>query len=172
MKNKKHFLFLLPIALLAFIFLAGSVQAVCPVCTIAVGACLGLSRYIGIDDTISGVWIGGLIVSLIIWTMSWMKSKNIQFLGKRTLTVLFYPAIILIPLYWQGIIGHPFNKLWGADKLIVGIIAGSFFFSFSETVNSALKKKNGGRVFFPFQKVAIPLVILVAVSAIFYFITC
>ena len=52
------------------------VGAVCPVCTIAVGASLGLSRWLGVDDTISGLWIGGLIVSTTLWTYSWMKKRH------------------------------------------------------------------------------------------------
>ncbi|MCX6758247.1 MAG: hypothetical protein NTX14_00895, partial [Candidatus Nealsonbacteria bacterium] len=46
--------------------------AVCPICTVAVGAGLGLSRWFGIDDSISGLWIGGLIVSFILWTIDWL----------------------------------------------------------------------------------------------------
>ena len=52
---RKLFYFSLP-ALLALVALPA--QAVCPVCIVAVGAGLGLSEYLGIDDTIAGVWIG------------------------------------------------------------------------------------------------------------------
>ncbi len=31
----------------------------CPVCSISIGVGVGLCRYLGIDDLISGVWIGG-----------------------------------------------------------------------------------------------------------------
>jgi hypothetical protein len=34
---------------------------VCPVCTIAVAGGVGLCRYLGIDDLISGSWIGALL---------------------------------------------------------------------------------------------------------------
>jgi hypothetical protein len=37
---------------------------VCPVCTIAVAGGVGLCRYLGIDDLISGAWIGALLFSL------------------------------------------------------------------------------------------------------------
>ena len=42
---------------------AGKALALCPVCAIAVGAGIGVSRWLGVDDTITGVWVGGLIVS-------------------------------------------------------------------------------------------------------------
>ncbi len=50
----------LALSLATFLFLgANSAQAICPICTIAVGAGVGFSRYLGIDDTIAGLWIGG-----------------------------------------------------------------------------------------------------------------
>ena len=50
--------------------------AVCPVCTIAVGVGLGISRWLGIDDTVTGVWVGGLIVSSGLWMGNWIISKK------------------------------------------------------------------------------------------------
>lgn len=154
------------------VFIALPVKAVCPVCTIAVGACVGLSRYLGIDDSISGLWIGGLAVSLIIWTIDWLNKKNIIFYGRKILTVILYYAVIIIPLYFKDIAGHPFNKLWGIDKLILGIILGSLGFVAAVFFNSWLKNKNGDKVFFPFQRVAVPVVFLLILSFIFYLITC
>ena len=147
-------------------------KAVCPVCTVAVGACVGLSRYLGIDDAISGLWIGGLIVSMIAWTIDWLNRKNIVFYGRKILTVIAYYAAIIIPLYFKDIAGHPFNKLWGADKLILGIILGSLAFLLAVFFNSWLKKKNNDKVFFPFQKVAVPIIFLLILSFVFYAITC
>lgn len=40
-------------------------MAICPVCTVAVGTDVGLCRWLGIDDVLSGIWIGGLIISMI-----------------------------------------------------------------------------------------------------------
>jgi len=61
MKNILIFLFIVDL------FLPSYALAVCPVCSIAVAGGVGLSRWLGIDDTISGIWIGGLIISLAIW---------------------------------------------------------------------------------------------------------
>ena len=55
------------------IFLPSQTLAFCPVCTIAIGAGIGLSRWIGVDDGITGLWVGGLIISLIIWFLSWLE---------------------------------------------------------------------------------------------------
>jgi hypothetical protein len=146
-------------------------HAICPVCTIAVGAGVGLSRYFGVDDTIAGVWIGGLTVSMIMWTINWFNKKNIKFVGRKIITTVAYYALIVVPLFYTGIMGHALNKIWGVDKLLIGIIFGSiFFFAFGQWYQ-VLKRKNGGKAYFPFQKVAMPVLPLVILTIIFYFIT-
>ena len=141
----------------------------CPVCTIAVGAGVGLCRYLGIDDLISGTWIGGLLMSLTIWTIDWLNKKKIKFLFRKPLILIFWYLISILPLYKLGIIGHPENKFLGIDRLLFGIISGSIFFLLSVFFHNFLLKKNGGKVFFPFQKVIIPVLFLLILSLIFYF---
>lgn len=153
------------------LFSAKSVLAVCPVCTVAVGAGIGLSRWLGIDDTITGLWIGGLTVSLIMWTINWFDKKNIVFKFRKIITSAGYYLIIVAPLYWMGIMGHTYNKIWGIDKLLLGIIIGSIVFLNSSLWYQSSKKKNGDKAYFPFQKVAMPVGFLAVFSAIFYFIT-
>ena len=160
-----YFLILITSLLVAF-----PANAVCPVCTVAVGVGLGFSRWLGIDDLISGVWIGGLIVSLIIWSLNWLNKKQIKFkLSWLAISILFY-GLTIIPLYFSGIIGHPLNKFYGIDKILFGAIFGSLVFLLSFWLHNFLKKKNQGKVFFPFQKVALPILFLVIASLIFYLI--
>ena len=51
---------------------AGVAHAVCPVCTIAIGAGLEGMRMLGVKDVLTGIWAGGLTVSLIGWTANYM----------------------------------------------------------------------------------------------------
>ncbi len=155
---------------LAGLFFCLPAYAICPVCTIAVGAGVGLSRWLGVDDTITGVWIGGLLVSVIIWTLNWLEKKQIRFAARWLAVSVFYYAITLIPLYIKGIIGHPFNTFCYVDKLLFGITIGSIIFYLATKGHEYLKKKNGSRSYFPFQKVAIPLAVLVIASIILYII--
>lgn len=160
--------------LFSFLFLGlltpGFSQAVCPVCIIAVGAGVGLCRWWGIDDLISGTWIGGLIVSIIIWVLNWLDKKSVKFKFRRLTVIILFYFIVIIPLYQMGIMGHPLNKFWGIDKLLFGIISGSLVFVISVWLNNFLKKKNQGRVFFPLQKVVLPILFLLITSLIFYLI--
>ena len=169
---KKISIYLLFIFAVSFLF-AKKALAVCPICTIAVGAGVGLSRWLGIDDAITGLWVGGLIVSMITWTESWLDKKNIHFRGRILANVLVYYALIVIPLYYSGIIGNPLNTLCacGLDKLLFGIIAGSLAFWFGASWYYYLKEKNKGHAYFPFQKVVMPIAPLIILSIIFYFLT-
>ena len=160
----------------ALIFFAVPAYAVCPVCTIAVGAGVGLAEEFGVDDVIIGLWIGGLTVSLIFWTLDWLKRKNIKFSWLEPLTAFFYFLAVVLPLFFiktggYPIIGKELNKLWGVDKMLLGIFLGSLLFIGGAKLYEYLKKKNDGRAYFPFQKVVMPVAPLVLASIIFYFIT-
>ena len=60
-----------------FIFI-GAADAVCPVCTIAIGAGLEGMRMLGVKDILTGIWAGGLTVSLIGWTANYMKKRGVK----------------------------------------------------------------------------------------------
>ena len=83
---RKNSLYIFPIIAVGLLF-AKKALAVCPICTVAAATGIGFSRWLGIDDTITGLWIGGLTVSLITWTIDWLGKKNIRFKGLSTLPV-------------------------------------------------------------------------------------
>jgi hypothetical protein len=149
--------------------IAKSAFAVCPVCTVAVGAGLGLAEYFGIDDSISGLWIGALIVSMSLWTINWLDKKNIRFLGRKIMIFLGYYVIVILPLWLKGKIGHPLNQLCGIDKLFFGIILGSLLFAAAAVLHAYLRKKNGGESYSQGQKIAVPLALLIIASIVLYY---
>jgi hypothetical protein len=144
-------------------------HAVCPVCTVAVGAGLGLAEWLGIDDAISGLWIGALIVSTSLWTINWLNKKNIRFKGRKILIFVAYYAIVILPLWLKGKIGHPLNRLCGIDKLLFGIILGSILFTAAVITCHYLYRKNEGKSYFKGQKIAFPLLFLAIGSLILYY---
>lgn len=152
-------------------FFLTSVHAQCPVCTVAVIGGVGLARWLKIDDTITGLWVGGFLVSTSIWTINWLKSKKWDFYAIDFLVPLAYYATVIIPLYYYEIIGHPSNIFWGIDKLLLGIILGSVMFYAAVLKYAEIKKKNNNHAQFPFQRVVIPVGILLILSLIFFFIT-
>ncbi len=156
--------------LILSLILANNAIAVCPVCTLAVGVGLGLSRWLKIDDLISGIWIGALIVSLTFWTDDFLKKKKINFKFSHLIILVFYLLLVILPLYFSGIIGHPLNTILGIDKLIFGTFLGIILFYLANYLNNYLKSKNNNKVYFAYQKVIIPVGILLISSLIIFLI--
>jgi hypothetical protein len=110
---------------------------------------------------------------LIGWTLNWLNKKNIKFKFQAIITVLSYYALIIIPFYYSGIIGGANNNVlcWCGlylDRLLLGIIVGSSAFYFAASWYEYMKEKNNGRAYFPYQKVAMPVGILIILSLIFF----
>jgi len=149
-----------------------TLNIMCPVCTVAVGVGLGLSRWLGIDDSISGAWIGAFIVSLSAVTATFLQ-KYIHLSHKLLmfLSLITYLAFTVIPFWYSGVIGHPLNTIYGVDKLLFGMAAGMILFLLSHGLHLGLKKKNNNKVFFPFQKVFIPIWTLLIASIVLFLMT-
>lgn len=156
----------LALIILSGLFFAKSALAVCPVCAVAVAAGIGFSRWLGVDDMITGLWVGGLIVALIAWTEGWLDKKNyLKFKGRIFVDILFYYALVVVPLIFIGLIKS------AGDKLVLGIIAGSIAFWFGMSWYPYLKERNGGKPYFPFQKVVMPILPILILSILFYYLT-
>jgi hypothetical protein len=186
---KKIFAFAFVFSLLVFSssLFAGAVRAVCPVCTVAVIAGLGISRELGVDDIVSSIWIGGLILSASFWTIDWIeKSKWREKIYKHVCkfkcgmtenqalkfwTILLMYLLVFVPLFFTHTIGLPRNTLWGIDKIILGTIIGSVMFLVGMWVDKAIRKFHDSKQLFPFQKVVFPVLSLIISSLVFYFVT-
>lgn len=174
---KKIFVFFIALFSLLILnssFLIQPVKAVCPICTVAVAGGLGLSRYFGIDDSIIGIWSGGLMVSVTLWTLDWLTRKNFEWVKKVNLKLLtllvflFWVLTTYIPLFELKIIGHPFNTILGIDKLIFGSILGFFAFLIGVWADKKVRAIKGKQLF-NFQKVVFPVLALTILSLVLYF---
>ena len=160
--------FLLTILFLTF---PTKALAVCPICTVAVGAGLGISRWLGIDDTITGIWIGGLILSSGLWLADWIGKKKWKIPYKEAVSIFLFYLFVIPPLYWGEMIGITGNTLWGVDKVLLGTIVGSVLFLMGVWIDKVLRTTNNDKVYIYYQKVIIPVLLLSVGSFIFYFIT-
>jgi len=150
------------------LFFSGVAKAMCPICVVAVGAGLGLSRWLGVDDVVSSTWIGALLLALIMWTLTWFKKKGWVFSYDWMVVALAYYLLTYVPLYYAGILGHPLNTIFGLDKIIFGTVVGTVVFLLAHRLHLYLKQKNGGKSFFAYQKVLLPVLSLVLISLLFY----
>lgn len=146
-------------------------MAVCPVCTIAIGGGLEGARLLGVDDVITGLWAGGLTMSLIGWTANYMRKRNVKNIFWYILNAVVYIAL-LASVYFIPT-GHPFvewfgNCMWGMDRFLLGAIVGSVTFVLMELWYARIKRNNGGHAQFPFQKVVMPFGGLLIMTLVFW----
>jgi len=130
---------------------------VCPVCTVAVAAGVGILREFGVSDWITGMWFGALIVSSIAWMINWLDRKNIHFLFRKILVIVVFYALFILPLYPMHIISNPL--LWG-------VLIGTFVFILSLLADKYLRSLNESKVMIKWQKVIIPIVFLTIASIV------
>jgi len=158
----------LALLLFSFAFLVATpVQAVCPVCTVAIGGGVLLSHYLGVDDLIIGVWAGGLTLSFGFWLATAKPFKRFDSRWFKWLFSAFLWITTVLGLKEAGFIGHPTCKIHGHDKLLSGIVFGTVAFLLGYGVDFLLRrfnKKEPGKALFPYQRVIAPLFFLIVAS--------
>lgn len=140
----------------------------CPICAMALTTGLGLTRYLGVDDTISGLWIGAWVIFLTILSLQWLDKKNIRFKGRDILIGIDYYILILFMFFRLEVMGHPLNTIFGIDKLLFGMILGSSLFSGATLLHRYWKKHKPELIRIPYQKLVMQISSLAFVSGFFY----
>jgi hypothetical protein len=168
MKRFFKCLFCVLAGLVLFVPLA---HAVCPVCTIAIGAGLEGMRVLGVKDVLTGIWAGGLTVSLIGWTANYMRKHNVKNPIWYVLNAVVYIALLAGVYFFP--VNNPIvkwwdNCMWAVDQFLLGVLVGAITFIVMELWYLHIKKKNGGHALFPFQKVVMPFVGLLLMTGIFW----
>jgi len=156
---------ILKLAVPALTLIPYAAQAQCPVCTAAVLVGLEGARRMGVDEAIVGVWAGGLFLALIFMVWNIMRSKGVKNPLWYLLPVVG-PVAVLVTM-WMLKIGFGVGTLFGVDKFLLGILVGAVVFFIATRWYFRLKKKNGGKSWFPFQKVVWPVSALLIASAVF-----
>jgi len=146
------------------------VLATCPVCIVAVGSGLWLAEKLGVDDLIAAIWIGALVTATAVALADkfrWLKLPK----PKISWSIIFY-LLTVATLELQGKLNNPYCKIWGVCRIWLGITVGTVIFWLGVVIDRWLRTKNNGKVFFPFQKVIIPVAIVLLTSFIFYVVIC
>lgn len=134
----------------------------CPVCTVTVVAGLGISRWLGIDDLLTSIWIGAFILSFSYVFHNWMVKKwpALQSAYSLPITIILMYALALLPLIKSPTI----------DRILYGTTLGSVVFLLGVYADK-LQRKRYEKIFFPYQKVVFPVVALILASVVMYFVT-
>lgn len=152
------------VALSWYFFLPTSVLAHCPLCVAGAAAGVTLTRWLGVDDSITGVWIAALLGAMSFWLTSWILSKGSKLVEKyrQILKPSIYILVWGLTLwsFYQFHLIIRMSQIFGLDKLTFGMIAGGILFYLIDL----LKLKH----YFNYQKIVISLGSMVILSLLIY----
>ena len=173
---------LISIGILSLIVIPG-VMAHCPLCTAAAGAGVAAARFYGVDDSIVGLLLGALIASSGLWANRFLNKKKINFPLQPVILVVLSFLLLAIPFYTTGLITNfemvksmPEHHsmlgigIYGIDKLLFGMIVGTFLISGVFSFSDSITKKRGKRLF-DYQGMAFMTLALSIFSLIFWILT-
>ncbi|MCM1223640.1 MAG: hypothetical protein NC548_55245 [Lachnospiraceae bacterium] len=154
-------------ALLCTMPVSAFANPACPVCTIAIGAALPITRRMGVPDMVAGIWAGAFLAIFGYWIIKFFDKKNWNFVGRNTLILTLSVASIgfayLGQLKYNPCTYFGFLKL---DAILFGAIIGAILFIVTEKLYDFMKAQNNGHAHFPFEKVVLPIVVLTIASLI------
>lgn len=140
----------------------------CPVCAIGVAAGVGLSRWLGVDDAVSGIWVGALLLILAVLSVRGIfKNREKKPLWANILSVIIWWLLAFLPLHFTGFLANC-GKLWGMPRLVFGSVVGLVVVLLATGVDHLMRRGNAGRARFPYQKVILPILLLIVASFIMW----
>ena len=166
---KKAGLMLAP--LLGTIVALPRVMAHCPLCTAATIVGVGVTRSLGWDDSIVGVFVGAMVISSALWVNNILKKRNIggnSFLrvGSITLATL---VLTVLSFYYAGIFGLANSyRIFGMEKIMFGTISGAIITLAAFLVSDMVKKRNEGKTIFSYQTIIFTFIALILNALVFW----
>jgi hypothetical protein len=144
------------INLIAFGFIfASAASAHCPLCVAGAGVGLTLSRFVGVDDSITGIWMAAFLGATSFYFTSFTLRK-IRFPFKKFLVYLAIFVSTIWSFYQFNLVNAHNGYLFGLPKLTFGLILGGIIFYLVDIVDAIVIKRHQG-VYFPYQRVIVTL---------------
>ncbi len=140
----------------------------CPICTIAIGAGVGVAESLGVPTAIVGLWAGALLTLLGYWMIKFFDNRGWKFWGRNALLIGL--SVAMIGFAYVGDIDYTPEWIWGfiyLDPILFGALVGIIVFILTEKLYEWMKRKNGGHAHFPFERVVLPVVALALCSWLF-----
>ncbi len=137
----------------------------CPICTVAIGAALPITRRMGVPDAVVGVWVGAFLAIMGYWIIKFMDGRGWRFAGRNALVLAL--SVATIGFAYVGTVTYSPCLYFGfirIDPLLLGTLIGAALFIMTEKLYDWMKEKNGGHAHFPFEKVALPVIALAIAS--------
>jgi len=121
---------------------------------------LTLTRWVGVDDSITGLWLAAFLGAISFWTYSSLLKKKLpeKIVKNHFLRPLIYIGIFGLTLWsfykFNLVIKH--GDIFGIHKLTFGMLVGGVSFYLVDLLDDYLIKKKG-KVFFPYQRIVVSL---------------
>lgn len=164
------FLVLFLLFAINYSLLTTPVSAHCPLCVAGAAVGITLTRWIGVDDSITGVWIGALLGSMSFWFFNWLLTRSVlvkkyKVILKPLIYILVFASTLWSFYKFQLIIRM--SQIFGFDKLTFGMLTGAILFYLVDIGDNFLIKK-AGKVYFPYQRVVFSLGAMIILSLVIY----
>ena len=165
-KSQKLYAFVLSLFLLSAInysLFAREALAHCPLCVAGAAVGITLTRWIGVDDSITGIWIAALLGAMSFWLYNWLliRAPLIRKYGrilKPAIYILIWGSTLWSFYKFQLIIRM--TQIFGLDKLTFGMLTGGILFYLVDMI----KLKH----YFNYQKIVISLGSMIVLSLLIY----
>ena len=164
---------LLLISLLGLIAILPGVMAHCPLCTGATIIGVGITRSLGWDDSIVGVFVGAMIISSALWMNNILKKRNIGGNALLRITSITIATLVLtfLTFYYAGLFGLGNTyRIFGIEKIVFGAISGSLVSIMGFAASNKIKAKNDGKAVFGYQTMIITFAGLILNALVFWII--
>ena len=142
-----------------------AVYAHCPLCVAVAGAGLTLSRLLGVDDSITGVWLAAFLGATSLWLTNLIRKKYLSFKTEIIYIVIF--ATTIFSFYRFGLVNEHNGLISNLPKLIFGMIVGGVVFYLVDVANALIRKKVG-RSLIAYQGVVVSLASMTLLSIFFF----
>ncbi|MEK7550943.1 MAG: hypothetical protein AAB535_04145 [Patescibacteria group bacterium] len=146
--------------ILAFLLVPGAILlfpkialAHCPLCVAGAAAGVTLTRWIGVDDSITGVWLAAFLGAMSLWLSSRLKPVY-----KPYIYLVIFATTIWSFYKFQLVIRM--TQIFGFDKLTFGMITGGVLFYLVDLIRI--------KHYFNYQKIAISLGSMAILSMAIY----
>ncbi|OGM59046.1 hypothetical protein A3A75_05240 [Candidatus Woesebacteria bacterium RIFCSPLOWO2_01_FULL_39_10] len=156
------------LSLILLLTLVRPTYAHCPLCVAGAAAGITLTRWVGVDDSITGIWIGAFLGASSFWLLRILGQKNKIFFNRfiRFIVYVFIFVITLWSFYRFNLVGK-MGDVFGFDKLTFGMVVGALVFYLVDILNGYIKRKNG-KSLFPYQSIVFSLSSMVLSSVAVY----
>ena len=159
------------LSLIAFIAIIPNVMAHCPLCTAGTIVGVGITRSLGWDDSIVGIFVGAMIGSSALWINNICRKRSTggnAFLRISSITFATF-VLTILSFYYAGIFG-PANiyRIFGMEKILFGVISGAVVSLGAFFISNEIKKKNEGRTLFNYQTMVLTFGGLILNALIFW----